>query len=69
MSQLTICSWQRGTWTRDRRPHPVCPQVPAGDRVVQAGTEIVYRATSGSGQSKLEIVDHAQRFLEKITFK
>jgi RHS repeat-associated protein len=39
------------------------------DRIVQGGKEIVYRATSGSGQSKVEIIDHAQRFLEKISFK
>jgi hypothetical protein len=39
------------------------------DRVVQGGKEVLYRATGGSGQSKIEIVDHAQRFLEKISFK
>ena len=46
-------------------------RAPAGalDRVVQGGKEIVYRATSTSGPSKIEIVDHVQRFLEKISFR
>ena len=46
-------------------------KAPAGafDRVVQGGKEIVYRSTSTSGPSKVEIVDHAQKFLEKISFK
>jgi RHS repeat-associated protein len=39
------------------------------ERVVQGGKEIVYRATSGSEVAKVEIVDHAQRFLEKISFR
>jgi hypothetical protein len=43
--------------------------VGAFDRVVQGGKEVVYRATGGSGQSKIEIVNHAQKFLEKISFK
>jgi RHS repeat-associated protein len=44
---------------------------PAGtfDRVIQEGKEILYRASSKSGPSKIEIVDHAQKFLEKISFK
>lgn len=43
--------------------------VGAFDRVVQGGKEVVYRAMGGSGHSKIEAVDHAQRFLEKITFR
>lgn len=39
------------------------------ERVVQGGKEIVYRASSSSDQAKIEIVDHAQRFLETISFK
>jgi RHS repeat-associated protein len=44
---------------------------PAGsfDRVVQGTREVVYRASSGSGVSKIEIVDNAQKFLEKISFR
>jgi hypothetical protein len=44
---------------------------PAGafDRVVQAGKEVVYRATSKSGPAKVEIVDHVQKFVEKISFR
>ncbi|MBA3247421.1 MAG: RHS repeat-associated core domain-containing protein [Pyrinomonadaceae bacterium] len=44
---------------------------PAGtfDRVVQGGKEVVYRASSKSGPSKVEVVDHAQKFVEKISFK
>jgi len=42
--------------------------VGAFDRAVQGGKEVVYRATSNSGQSKIEIVDHAQKFMEKISF-
>ena len=44
---------------------------PAGtfDRVVQGGKEITYRAASNkSGLSKIEVIDHAQKFYEKITF-
>jgi RHS repeat-associated protein len=44
---------------------------PAGsfDRVVQGTREVVYRASSGSGVSKIEIVDKAQKFVEKISFR
>jgi RHS repeat-associated protein len=38
------------------------------DRVVQEGREVVFRAESKSGVSKIEIIDHGQRFLEKISF-
>ena len=41
----------------------------AFDRVVEGGKEVVYRATGGSGHSKVEIIDYVQRFHEKITFK
>jgi RHS repeat-associated protein len=44
---------------------------PAGsfDRVVQGTREVVYRASSGSGVAKIEIVDKAQKFVEKISFR
>jgi RHS repeat-associated protein len=38
------------------------------DRVVQGTKEIVYRASSKSDLPKVEIIDHAQKFLEKISF-
>lgn len=42
---------------------------PAFDRVVlPGGKEVVYRATSRSGIPKLEVVNHVQKSLEKISF-
>lgn len=44
---------------------------PAGsfDRVVLETIEVVYRAESKSGVPKIEIVDHARKLFEKISFK
>lgn len=40
------------------------------DRVVlEDGREVVFRAGSKTGTPKLEIIDHDQKFLEKITFR
>jgi hypothetical protein len=38
------------------------------DRFVSEGREVVFRATSGTGTPKVEIIDHAQKSVEKITF-
>jgi hypothetical protein len=38
------------------------------DRVVVNGREVVFRELGGSGHPKVEIIDHAARFFEKITF-
>lgn len=40
------------------------------DRVVlEDGREVVFRSESRTGTPKLEIVDHEQKSLEKITFR
>ena len=36
--------------------------------ILNDSREIVFRATSKSGSAKVEIVDHAKKFLEKISF-
>jgi len=44
---------------------------PSGDfdrAVLPDGREIVFRGISKSGPAKVEVVDHQQKFLEKISF-